>query len=1439
MSTIPFDPGRARDAWATVRGYVYQVDVTLDRWLGMDEDEILELERGEDIDLCGRTAAAQGDERNRLLEQVKHLDAAVTLRAGEVRAFLANAFAHRTNNPTLHLRFRFTTTAAPTAERPTSMPGSTPGIIAWERIGAGTWPDDSLYGAMSALRELLTAADPPPKLPVVVWTPFQDFLGDASPAEFAAFLRSCEWSTGHIPAAEYESRVITKLVGMGLAPDKDVAASLYDRLFAYVFRRLTQPGVKRLTWADLAGQVDLWRSGVPLSPEDDRRVREVRDLVRSLEKRVDAVELEVGDLKLVTAGTAALLDDLARRQGFTAALEYVALSPPLKEPPRVDRASERQGTVSSILRLRGSASWIALHGVSGIGKSQLALLIARAVADTRVWMRFRDLPVAQACVRYDAALAMLAGLPAPSLSQPGGWAVDDPTPALTPLGRGAVIVLDDLPRFRSGDEFSVRLVSLARATAVEGIMLVSTAPLPIPDGVADSLPQGAIAVHPAPLFSNEEVRDVLLAFGAPKLWESEALVFMVHTATCGHPTLVRACARDLSAHGWAADAATVGRILGTGFAAGVNNETIRALLDSAPDPASRELLFRLNIIGGEFGIEEVRMLASVEPPVPTPRTHLDPLLGLWVQIDTDGRYAVSPLVRPLGSTELAPQTQRECHLVLARQIISREHVGEFEASQAMSHFLAGAEFDSAAWVYIRVLVALRAVATSAALPPVLAHAWLDSLLPERMPLGLRLMIRGLQLGLCIKSKRDGTYVRKDLDRLIALAEEEDKWAVFSAAMFAAEALSSTDVAGSGGYLLRALRLRSSVVAMTIERGIAAPDLPLEKFLWLMTSAVDSPAALAQWLDVVEGMTPAERAVAFEADDISAGGGRHVANQVMFREEEKPAEERDWPGVLGSLSALTTRARGMELHRLADAAVVTRMTIHAEFLRDMATAETLAEEVLARPRLDPDTAFLVTQNLGLLLYDYGRAERAIEWLQRAFALRTGTRAWKALRAAIFLSVRVGESDPIRAVEILSEAVEFADSHPGPAGLTRIEAYAELGVAKWLAGDLSGAFDPWDKAATLLLEGREDSPERRNILVVFLHMTGYFGHLARTGHAPDSLDGVQAYPAPVRGLFPSRPGRESLFDESQLPLLTTQLALFADAVGARTRAAMWADDAVTRCRTAGRNDGLFLVLPLLIAEALERDDYDVALALSWERQAIHEMVQLAGTGSMSTPFSMPSEFLGERGSDAWLGVEGRSMYVLIPTFHRLALLERGSPGAARTRIDGLTRALRACTVHSADPAAWETAAVLFSAIFDEGARGSDLVTLVNGYAFRSSDATWVLRMLGYMAASTRAGTPLEHSLELQLAGGRYIGLVILPDARPFAEWAGEFYSAFWRERFNAARFRFSNPQEVERLLGAAEQAGADRARRTLAAAAAGLSVSVPAEVRLWLQERTTSG
>ena len=54
-----FTPGRDQVAPATIRGFVYQVELTILRWLGLGADQVLQLERSEDIDHITRAPAAR------------------------------------------------------------------------------------------------------------------------------------------------------------------------------------------------------------------------------------------------------------------------------------------------------------------------------------------------------------------------------------------------------------------------------------------------------------------------------------------------------------------------------------------------------------------------------------------------------------------------------------------------------------------------------------------------------------------------------------------------------------------------------------------------------------------------------------------------------------------------------------------------------------------------------------------------------------------------------------------------------------------------------------------------------------------------------------------------------------------------------------------------------------------------------------------------------------------------------------------------------------------------------------------------------------------------------------------------------------------------------------------------------------------------------------
>jgi hypothetical protein len=102
----PFAHLPDRDAYATVRGSVYQVKLTIFRWLDLTQGQSLELESGEDIDLVAAALSSETFSSERLLEQIKHRESSLTLRSVSVLETLGNAIAHREPNPGHTLFFR-------------------------------------------------------------------------------------------------------------------------------------------------------------------------------------------------------------------------------------------------------------------------------------------------------------------------------------------------------------------------------------------------------------------------------------------------------------------------------------------------------------------------------------------------------------------------------------------------------------------------------------------------------------------------------------------------------------------------------------------------------------------------------------------------------------------------------------------------------------------------------------------------------------------------------------------------------------------------------------------------------------------------------------------------------------------------------------------------------------------------------------------------------------------------------------------------------------------------------------------------------------------------------------------------------------------------------------------------------------------------------------
>src|SRR5579871_355172 len=913
-----FTPARARDAWATIRGYVYQVDLTIFRWLDLRPGQMLELERGEDIDHVSSVLQNPTDNPTWLLEQVKHRDTPLTLRTPSALNALACAVEHLQSNAGIALFFRYSTNAQIRCEKPPLLPNNIPGVTAWQQLRSRTWDIPRQEETLQAFLSYLERAKQPGDLADETWTLFQTYVKSASADQFLEFIDTFEWSTGLADLPQLREQIYQRLLSEKIAESEPLAEEIYQRLFLHVLKLLCQRGPKQLTVEDRAALFAL-----PTISEADRQLRQtVWRHIGNLEQRVAKLEQQVRKHSQEIARLDSQVRQLARDQEVDAAITYTLSKPLLDIPPLVDHASQRSDTISSLSPIVQQHSWTALVGSAGSGKTQLAVLIAQALGTCRAWIRFRDLTTAQAAMRLDEACAVLTGSPPPLNRR--DWYSD----LCRQVGQGTLLVLDDIPRLANGDELAERIVQLALTCQAFGVRLLSTSSFPLPLSISNSLSEKALYTVDTPPLSNSEVGEILQALGAPSTLLNLTFLSFINILSKKHPLLLRGIASYLERHGWQVNDDTLKGLFGEQYTAKINRETLNRLLDTVDDTENRELLSRLSLLPGTFALAEVQALATIDPVIVRPRERINRLVGLWVQLDDQDQFTLSPLLQVLGTGDVLPQTQKDCHHLLGERIIQGRRLTPLQMFRALNHFVAAEEFDRSGSLLIIALNDLNKLDPQVPDQGILS-VWAERPLPEQMRLGIRIYLRGLQIAAYRHRNLDATYLVQDLDSLLEQATGTEAWAVLGVAAFA-----PVDFIHACSYLSTALTLLPEGKMPSGDPLVLPEDLQPEVLIWAHITEMTTHDHLRNWLTIIESLTPEQRRRAFTAAPAEQGC-RVLTDWIWLSEREKPQEQQQWQTVLAILQELENRAQQPELELLRAWATRTLIIVQAEEFHNLA------------------------------------------------------------------------------------------------------------------------------------------------------------------------------------------------------------------------------------------------------------------------------------------------------------------------------------------------------------------------------------------------------------------------------------------------------------------------------------------------------------------------
>jgi hypothetical protein len=874
--------------------------------------------------------------------------------------------------------------------------------------------------------------------------------------------------------------------------------------------------------------------------------------------------------------------------GIPEGLASAAVAYADEPPPVAEKCSTRTITTKRIQAELAGRHWYAVYGGIGTGKTHLGVLLARQYASKCVWIRLRDRTPTQALAIIEGTFTLIK--PRQAAQSRAAWYEE----CCTAFGENTVLVIDDLPRTSGREEIDDALIFLARAVRREKMTLITMSPSPLPPATKAAI-GNEILEELIPPFNEAEVLDLLAAHGAPATFLTEAWAGTVSAICRQHALLLTEAARYFETRGWVISGHTFQEIFSGKYAINLDVPTQDDLLRTIPDPDTRELLYRLRLVGGPFSGNDVRALASIPKPLDHPAERLTSLLGFWVQHDGNDRYLVSPLASRLNDSNLNTETERQVHQHLAARLVRERPVTALDAVQAITHYVAAGLHEDAGMLLLSSLVAyLKAKKPKDDF--LLSEMWSHTSLPNEMPVALRVGIRTTQISVYQEKQKDPTFLLTDLERLVASEELPPQLKGYDLLL-----------GGIAGFALWSRRpaeaIRYAVSSLQSLRGAPKKVLGIPSkwmltnyshMLWSALSQVKTDTELRASLQHLGDLQPVE--LSRWLDSRFADPAAEIfCNEIWLSEHRKPEADRDWDSPLRILNFVGQWAEAHGATLLYAWAQRGIIVILAEYLRRFDEAIALGEQVIRACASDARAVFCIADILGRQHYYVDRSREALTWLNRALESRAAVTHQRKAYVTALAGINAAKLRDDSAVPLLLDASEVAIGHPKelPA-LLAASIHAELGYEQWRRGERVLAFGCLSRAGELLLNMREASDDWKIAITLFGNVAGYYTYIAH-GNSADSWPYAKPFPGCV---FNRSSSVLDLFDPAKLYAIAAQLTLLAEGLELHNEALRWAGRASLADFDLGMHS---LMVPYRVAAHVVGGRFTEAIRESWSAYA----------------------------------------------------------------------------------------------------------------------------------------------------------------------------------------------------------------------------------------------
>jgi energy-coupling factor transporter ATP-binding protein EcfA2 len=513
--------------------------------------------------------------------QVKNKQSSITLNSQDVIDAINNFWELVQLNPKVTLDFKYLTTADIGTEKKSKFDGK-PGLEIWKKAKS------SLSDVEKLKEHLLTKS---------ISKELNSFLTESSIEIIQSeLIQRIEWITGSEELGEIKSIVEKQMVLLGenfrVPPDHSKKAIPHLLLKVINTSTLSDPNRRIIDRVHLLEEFEAQTHvTVPISSLAHENIQKEQNVYQSLSYLVD----DSPDLTLESSQTD----------------ERIL-------PKVLDGLLVRDEEIETIKQKLFTKNAVVVHGGSGIGKSTIAKFLGHSLNQESNWVWI-------SCTSKEPKeiQVLLKRL----------------TNEVITSNKVINIVLDDLNvDTPSIHHFKNELAILIRAQRLKNSFLLITSQKNIDSTFQSNFEVGKFKVPP---ITNDQIQTFLENLGCPNE-KISVLSKMIEIQSKGHPQLAHALIVGKRKDNW--KISSVDEIFSDTEEIQIKKQEARQLLISQLDSGQLKLIYILSLNIGSFSKDLAVLLAEEIEDIEFPGDAFDSLVGPWIDISSNNRFNVSPLL---------------------------------------------------------------------------------------------------------------------------------------------------------------------------------------------------------------------------------------------------------------------------------------------------------------------------------------------------------------------------------------------------------------------------------------------------------------------------------------------------------------------------------------------------------------------------------------------------------------------------------------------------------------------------------------------------------------------------------------------------------------------------------------------------------------------------